>query len=80
MDVHQRPNPNGFRTGKTTTAYIFALKMLIEGVKSHYHIDFKKVFWTDVENSSAYDILPSLLKAIQKLYVVCLLKYYLEIH
>jgi len=54
--------------------------MLIEGVKSHYHIDFKKVFWTDVENSSAYDILPSLLKAIQKLYVVCLLKYYLEIH
>ena len=44
------PNQNGFRTGRSTTSHILALRRLIEGVKSHnlkviiIFVDFKKVF------------------------------------
>ena len=45
-----RNNQNGFRLGKSTTAYILALSRLIEGVKSNNmnaiitYVDFRKAF------------------------------------
>ena len=45
-----RPNQNGFRPGRSTTAHVLALRRLIEGVKSHNlksiitFVDFKKAF------------------------------------
>ena len=50
MDDHLRSNQNGFRSGRTTTAHILALRRLIEGVKSHnrkaiiIYVDFQKAF------------------------------------
>ena len=35
IDPILRPNKNGFRTGRSTTSHILALRRLIEGVKSH---------------------------------------------
>ena len=35
LEVHLRPNQNGFRPGRSTTAHILALRRLIEGVRSH---------------------------------------------
>ena len=74
-----RPNQNGFRPGRSTTSHILALRRLIEGVQSHnrkaiiIYVDFKKAF--DSVNRcmmmkilKAYDVPPSLLKAISKLY------------
>ena len=34
IDKHIRPNQNGFRPGQSTTSHIFALRRLIEGVKT----------------------------------------------
>ena len=50
IDHHLRPNQNGFRPGRTTTAHVLALRRLIEGVKTHnkkaiiLYVDFKKAF------------------------------------
>ena len=50
IDPLLRPNQNGFRPGRSTTAHILALRRLIEGVKSHnlkcvlVFVDFKKAF------------------------------------
>ena len=51
LDVHLRNNQNGFRSGRTTTSQILALRRLIEGVKDNLEailifIDFSKAFDT----------------------------------
>ena len=52
LDEHLRKNQNGFRTGRTTTSQILALRRIIEGVKDKnleatlVFIDFKKAFDT----------------------------------
>ena len=79
IDKNLRPNQNGFRPGRTTTAHILALRRLIEGVKSHnkkaiiLYVDFKKAFDsihrpTMMRILQAYDIPPKLLNAISKMY------------
>ena len=50
LDPQLRPNQNGFRPGRSTTAHILALRRLIEGVRSHnlkaviVFVDFRKAF------------------------------------
>ena len=50
IDIHLRPNQNGFRPGRSTTAHILALRRLIEEVKSKNRkasitfVDFRKAF------------------------------------
>ena len=79
MDKHLRPNQNGFRPGRSTTAHILALRRLIEGVKSHnrkaiiIYVDFKKAFDSVhrgmlMKILKAYDVPPRMLRAISKLY------------
>ena len=79
VDTHLRPNQNGFRPGRTTTAHILALRRLIEGVKSHnkkaliLYVDFKKAFdsihrSTMMRILKAYNIPPKLLAVIEKMY------------
>ena len=57
LDCHLRKNHSGFRSGRTTTSQIFALRRLIEGVKDNnlqeilIFIDFKKAFDTQRENA-----------------------------
>ena len=52
LDCYLRKNQNGFRSGRTTTSQILALRRLIEGVKDKnleaimIFIDFKKAFDT----------------------------------
>ena len=79
IDNHLRPNQNGFRPGRTTTAHILALRRLIEGVRNHnqkalvLYVDFKKAF-DSIHRSSmmrilkAYDIPPKLLAVVEKMY------------
>ena len=79
MDKHLRPNQNGFRPGRSTTAHVLALRRLIEGVKSHnrkaivLYIDFRKAFDSIKRNKmfrilKAYDVPPNLLSAIKIMY------------
>ena len=79
IDSHLRPNQNGFRPGRTTTAHILALRRVIEGVKSHnqkaiiLYVDFKKAFDsihrpTMMQILKAYCVPPRLLSAIEKMY------------
>ena len=50
IDPLFRPNQNGFRSGRSTTANILAMRRLIEGIKCHdlkavvIFVDFKKAF------------------------------------
>ena len=50
VDPYLRPNQNGFRPGRSTTAHILGLRRLIEGVKERNlkaalaFIHFKKAF------------------------------------
>ena len=50
LDPLLRPNQNGFRTGRTTTSQILALRRILEGIKEYNlkivmtFIDFKKAF------------------------------------
>ena len=50
IDVHLRPNQNGFRAGRSTTLHILALRRIIEEVKKNNlkatltFIDFRKAF------------------------------------
>ena len=52
LDCHLRKNQNGFRSGRTTTSHILALRRLVEGVKENnleailIFIDFKKTYDT----------------------------------
>ena len=52
LDCHLRKNQNGFRSGRTITSQILALRRLIEGVKDNnleaimIFIDIKKAFDT----------------------------------
>ena len=51
LDKHPGHNQNGFRSGRSTTSKVLALRRLIEGVKyhnllavSHLFLDFHKSF------------------------------------
>lgn len=79
IDKELRVNQNGFRSGRTTTAHILALRRLIEGIKKKNlpaimtFIDFKKAF--DSVNRSimfkilyAYGIPDELVNAISDMY------------
>ena len=79
IDKHLRPNQNGFRPGRSTTAHILALRRVIEGVKSRnlkatiVFVDFRKAFDSIhrgrmMEILKAYDILHNLLNAIKVMY------------
>ena len=79
IDEHLRPNQNGFRPGRSTTAHTLALRRLIEGVKSNNlqaiitFIDFRKAFDSIHRGKMmkilhAYGVPEELVKAISKLY------------
>ena len=50
IDERLRTNHDGFREGKSTVAYLLALRRIIEGINSNHlsavitFLDFKKVF------------------------------------
>ena len=79
IDKHLRPNQNGFRSGRSTTSHILALRRLIEGVKTRnkkaiiLYVDFRKAFDSIhrcmmMTILKAYDVPPRLLAAINKLH------------
>ena len=79
LDYHLRPNQNGFRPKRSTTAHILALRRLIEGVKRHHlksvivFVDFSKAFDSVhrgmmLKILKAYGIPHELVQAIAKLY------------
>ena len=79
LDHHLRPNQNGFRPARSTTAHILGLRRLIEGVKSNnlksilVFVDFKKAFDSIHRGKMrqillAYGIPIKLVKTIMKLY------------
>jgi len=79
LDVHLRKNQNGFRTGRTTTSQILALRRIIEGVKDKnleatlIFIDFKKAFDTVhrgkmLQILKAYGVPDELVSAIGSMY------------
>ena len=79
IDPKLRPNQNGFRPGRSTTAHILALRRLMEGVRSNnlkavlIFVDFKKAFDTIhrgrmLQILRAYDIPEKLVQAIGLMY------------
>ena len=79
LDCHMKTNQNGFRSGRTTTSQILALRILIEGVKENnletilIFIDFKKAFDTVNRGKmllilKAYGIPEELVTAISIMY------------
>ena len=79
LDSHLRKNQNGFRSGRTKTSKILALRRLIEGVKNNnleaiiIFIDFKKAFDTIHRGKmftilKAYGIPEELVTAISLMY------------
>ena len=79
IDKYLRPNQNGFRPGRTTTAHILVLRRLIEGIRSHNlhavitFVDFRKAFDSIHRGKmlkilKAYGIPDILINAISKLY------------
>ena len=79
IDKHLRPNQNGFRPGRSTTAHILALRRLVEGVKSNNlkaiitFVDFRKAFDSIHRGKMmkilrAYGIPEDLVTAVSKLY------------
>ena len=79
LDCHLRKNQNGFRSGRTTTSQILALRRLIEGVKDKnleailIFINFKKAFDTIHRGKmlailKAYGIPEELVTAISIIY------------
>ena len=79
LDCHLRKNQNGFRSVRTTTSQILALRRLIEGVKDKnleailIFIDFKKAFDTIHRGKMLailkyYGIPEELVKAISIMY------------
>ena len=79
INKHLRPNQNGFRPGRSTTAHILALRRIIEGVRSNnlnailISVDFQKAL-NSIHRSKmmkilrAYGIPEVLINAISKLY------------
>ena len=79
LDDKLRPNQNGFRPKRSTTAQILALRRIIEGIRSKnlkatlLFIDFKKAFDSVhrgkmIKILAAYGIPEELCKAISALY------------
>ena len=79
LDSHLRPNQNGFRPKRSTTAHILALRRIIEGVKRKHlkaailFVDFSKAFDSVhrgmmLKILKAYGIPDQLIQAIGKLY------------
>jgi len=80
LDMHLRPNQNGFRPLRSTAQQVLALRRLIEEISSTrtgkliaVFIDFSKAFdsvdWNYIENILlAYDVPKSLVDAIMSLY------------
>ena len=79
LDPHLRPNQNGFRPRRSTTAHILALRRIIEGVKRNnlkavlLFVDFSKAFDSIHRGKMmkilrAYGIPEQLVSAITKLY------------
>ena len=79
LDPHLRPNQNGFRPGRSTTAHILALRRIIEGVKRNnlkaviLFVDFSKAFDSIHRGKMmkilrAYGIPEQLVNAISLLY------------
>lgn len=79
LDCHLRPNQNGFRPGRSTTAHILALRRMIEGVKRKnlkavlLFVDFSKAFDSVHRGKmmlilKSYGIPPELVTAIARLY------------
>ena len=79
LDLHLRPNQNGFRPKRSTTAHILALRRLIEGVKRNHlkavivFVDFSKAFdsvhrGVMLKILKAYGIPLQLIQIISKLY------------
>ena len=79
IDEHLRPNQNGFRPGRSTTAHTLALRRLIEGVKRNNlkaiitFVDFRKAFDSIHRGKmmnilKAYGVPAELVKVINKLY------------
>ena len=79
LDPLLRPNQNGFRPGRSTTAHILALRRVIEGVRSHNQkaiivfVDFKKAFDSIhrgkmMEIVRKYGVPSKLVDAIDQLY------------
>ena len=78
LEQHLRPNQNGFRSGRSTTTNILALRRLIDGVKRYnrkgiiLYIDFKKAFYVHrgkmMQILKAYNIPPRMLSAINLLH------------
>ena len=79
LDPLLRPNQNGFRPGRSTSAHILALRRVIEGVRSHNHkaiivfVDFKKAFDSVhrskmIEIIRRYGVPNKLVDAIDQLY------------
>lgn len=79
LDPLLRPNQNGFRPGRSTTAHILALRRIIEGVKRKdlkaalLFLDFSKAFDSVhrgklIKILRAYGIPDQIVNAISKLY------------
>ena len=79
LDPYLRPNQNGFRPKRSTTAHILALRRVIENVKRKHlkavilFVDFSKAFDSVHRGKmlkilKAYDIPDQLVQAIDKLY------------
>ena len=79
LDEHLRPNQNGFRPGRSTTAHTLALRRLMEGVKRNNlkaiitFVDFRKAFDSIhrgrmLKILEAYGVPEELVKVIGTLY------------
>ena len=79
LDPHLRPNQNGFRPGRSTTAQILALRRILQGVRARNlpavitFLDFKKAFDSIHRGKMlkilrAYGIPEELVNAIGKMY------------
>jgi len=80
IDKYLRPNQNGFRSNRSTSQHILALRRLLEGCATKadqnliaIFIDFSKAFdsvkWSYIEAIlGAYSVPPILIKAIMSLY------------
>ena len=79
IDKRLRPNQNGFRPGRSTTAQILALRRIIEGVKNNnlksiiVFVDFRKAFDSIhrgkmMQILKAYGVPETLVGVISKLY------------
>ena len=75
IDLYLRPNQNGFRPGRSTTAHILALRRLIEEVKSKnkkasiIFVDFCKAFHS-IQREKMLTILIKMLKRLMTFHLI----------